>query len=78
MFSSSIYFLGRVSNAPSVVGEYEVAIEFTSGATIANGDVWVLGRAEGTDGPDALRNNDSQLIPKFLIMEMMLINYSKA
>ena len=48
------YFLGRVSNAPSVVGEYEVAIEFTSGATIANGDVWVLGRAEGTDGPDAL------------------------
>tara|TARA_B100000242_G_C43017234_1_gene473099 strand:- start:203 stop:1537 length:1335 start_codon:yes stop_codon:yes gene_type:complete len=55
------YFLGRVSNAPSVVGEYEVAIEFTSGATIANGDVWVLGRAEGTDGPDALRNNIDQI-----------------
>ena len=55
------YFLGRVSNAPSVVGEYEVAIEFTPGATIANGDVWVLGRAEGTDGPDALRNNIDQI-----------------
>tara|TARA_E500000178_G_C16782765_1_gene644389 strand:- start:181 stop:825 length:645 start_codon:yes stop_codon:yes gene_type:complete len=55
------YFLGKVSNAPSTVGEYETAIEFTSGATIANGDVWVLGRAEGTDGPDALRNNIDQI-----------------
>jgi hypothetical protein len=55
------YFLGRVSNAPSVVGEYEVAIEFTSGATLTTGDVWVLGRAEGTDGPDALRNNIDQI-----------------
>ena len=55
------YFLGRVSNAPSVVGEYETAIEFTTGATLADGDVWVLGRAEGTDGPDALRNNIDQI-----------------
>ena len=60
------------------VGEYEVAIDHSHlDATIANGDVWVLGRAESTDGsPESLRNNIDQVDQIFLIMEMMPINYS--
>jgi hypothetical protein len=56
------YFLGRVSNAPSVAGEYEVAISFTSGATVADGDVYVIGRAVADDGsPAAMHTNVDQV-----------------
>ena len=46
------YFLGRMSNginSGANPDEYEASIEFTSGATIANGDVWVIGRADNDD-----------------------------
>ena len=38
------YFLGKVNNAPKQKGQYETAIEFTTGAVLAPGDVWVIGR----------------------------------
>ena len=46
------YFLGRMSNginSGANADEYEAAVTFTSGATIANGDVWVIGRADNDD-----------------------------
>ena len=38
------YFLGKVNNNPKQKGQYEAAIEFTKGAVLAPGDVWVIGR----------------------------------
>ena len=46
------YFLGRMSNginSGANADEYEAAVTFTSGATIANGDVYVIGRADNDD-----------------------------
>ena len=36
------YALAYVNNSPTVVGEYEFWVDFSSGATIANGDVYVV------------------------------------
>ena len=46
------YFLGKVNNTPKQKGQYETAIEFTTGAVLAAGDVWVIGRinSENIDG----------------------------
>jgi hypothetical protein len=46
------YFLGRMSNginSGANADEYEAAITFTSGATIADGDVYVIGRSDNDD-----------------------------
>ena len=46
------YILGGITNGGDA---YEKFVSFTADATIANGDVWVIGRAESCDGsPESL------------------------
>ena len=53
------YILGGITNGGDA---YEKYVSFTADATIANGDVWVIGRAESGDGsPEALHTQIDQV-----------------
>ena len=53
------YILGGITNGGDA---YEKFVSFTADATIANGDVWVIGRAESGDGsPEALYSQIDQV-----------------
>ena len=53
------YILGGITNGGDA---YEKYVAFTSGATVADGDVWVIGRATDSDGsPEALYGQIDQV-----------------
>jgi len=53
------YLLGGITNGGD---GYEKFVSFTSGATLANGEVWVIGRAENGDGsPESLYGQVDQV-----------------
>ena len=53
------YILGGITNGGDA---YEKYVSFTADATVANGDVWVIGRAEAGDGsPEALHTQIDQV-----------------
>ena len=53
------YLLGGITNGGDA---YEKFVSFTADATLANGDVWVIGRAESGDGsPESLYGQIDQV-----------------